>query len=140
MRLRLHRTSQNEERTLGVIRIGDALLYTVEKPWVENVPGESCVPTGFYVLEPHNGKRFRDTWALVGQTVSHLPEPGIRRFACVFHAGNTAADVSGCIAPGMSAEPDGVVDSLSAMAVLRMHLGGEGPHFLNITRTTEKEK
>ena len=139
MRITLCRTDQDENRTLGSIKVGDRVIHTVERPWLDNKPGESCVPDGFYYLEPHIGGRFTDTWALVGETVSHYEDPNLERFAVLFHAGNTANDVIGCIAPGIEKTDDGVLRSREAMEHLRDYLGADGPHFLTIkTRLLKK--
>lgn len=99
------------------------------------------VPPGFYLLEPHGWApdsvvRFRQTWALVGHDVSHFPEPGVRRSAILFHAGNRDRDTRGCILVGMTrgvvgGEP-GVLDSRVAMERLRDLIGGGRPAYLTI--------
>lgn len=110
--------------TFGKLVLGDLELYTVERPWLNNQPRVSCVPEGSYTLEPHSGGKYTDTWALVGDTVSHWPDEGKRRSTCVFHAGNTYEDVKGCIAPGLSLDPErwGVRESRIAVEALRKEM------------------
>ena len=97
----LERFCYSPNGTFGRLIVGDLKLWTVEQPWNNNKARESCVPEGEYTLEHHEGSKYRDTWALVGETVSHWPGEGKPRSTCVFHKGNTAGNVLGCIAPGL---------------------------------------
>ena len=110
--------------TFGRLIVGDHVLYTVEQEWQDNEPRESCVPEGVYTLEPHTGSKYKDTWALVGETVSHWPGEGKRRSTCVFHKGNTQDNVLGCIAPGTALNPHAwaVSHSADAMGILRREM------------------
>jgi hypothetical protein len=72
---------------------------SVERNWHGNVAGLSCVPAGFYYLEPHNGTKYQDTWALIGAEVSHQAE-GLARSACVLHWSPSGAGLEGCISAG----------------------------------------
>lgn len=110
--------------TFGRLFVGDVELYTVEPPWMDNQVGISCVPEGEYWLEPHSSQKFPDTWALVGETVSHWPNEGKPRSAILFHVGNTMIDVRGCIAPGMFLNEHawGVISSRTAMDKLRLEM------------------
>lgn len=83
-----------------------------------------CVP---HAWEPSSPLRFKRTWALVGNDVSHQPEPGIARSAVLIHAGNVDDDTLGCILVGqrrgvVRGEP-GVLDSVKAMDSLRDLIG-----------------
>lgn len=126
--------------TEGRLFVGDHLLWTVEDPWNDNKPFDSCVPDGVYDLVPHHSPKHPDTWALVNPDLDiyRLPDDrpnGKGRFAILIHAGNWETDVEGCIAPGMSPALHGdrpmVVRSQTAMALLRKELG-EGSHTLQI--------
>ena len=110
--------------TFGRLLVGDLELWTVEQPWLNNEVRRSCVPEGDYTLFAHESSRYKDTWALVGETVSHWPGEGKQRSTCVFHAGNTADDVKGCVAPGLSLNEHawGVISSRRAMDALRKEL------------------
>lgn len=123
------RRYQTARCTLGILYASGEPweLFTLERPWQENAPRISCVPDGVYSLEPHNGTRWKDTWALVGQTVSHFPGEGKPRSACVFHPANLPSELMGCIAVGIGAfvhDPQGftLVDSRAGMDRLRKSL------------------
>lgn len=80
-------------------------FYTVERPWLDNEVGVSCVPLGEYGLiwlpttTPVPAKYNGHTWYLEGDTVGL--EPGQKqRSRVAVHIGNTMADLRGCIAPG----------------------------------------
>ncbi len=92
-----------DERTIGELWCeGEWVAFTME-PGFADVDAPR-VPFGFYHLERHDlaEYKYRDTWALVGETVSHQPEEGIARSAVLFHKGNWDEDTVGCILLGMT--------------------------------------
>lgn len=128
MTIKLERIAYTPQGTFGRIHVGMQEVYTIERPWLDNWPSVSCVPVGMYELSPHSSTRYPETWALVGDTVSHFPDPAKPRSAILLHVGNTIADLSGCIAPGLDL---GVINgawavlrSADAMNLLRQHIGG----------------
>jgi hypothetical protein len=84
----------------GRIVYGDFRAFTVERPWANNTPRESCIPDGEYNLKWYDSPKFGPTWAIVGGTVSLFPEAGKARAAVLIHKGNTMDDLLGCIALG----------------------------------------
>ena len=132
----LERFCYSPNGVFGRLIVGDLHLWTVEQIWRNNEPRRSCIPEGDYILEPHESSRYPDTWALVGDTVSHWPGEGKLRSACVFHAGNTSKDVLGCIAPGLGLNENawGVVSSRRAMDALRKELYATQARTLKITQ------
>lgn len=86
--------------TFGRLVYGDFRAFTVERPWADNKPRESCIPDGSYTLQWYNSPKFGPTWAVIGDTVSLFPEPGKARAAILIHKGNTMDDVIGCIVLG----------------------------------------
>ena len=143
MKLRLHRIYL-EEATLGVLELPASVpeahrrLWTLEDKFDGNQPG-TCVPEGRYKLERHEGKVWKNTWALVGETVSHWPDPAFKRSAILIHAGNTTDDVRGCILVGLDVQfgleqAPAVFASGSALTRLIRHLAGEPEHELVIQR------
>lgn len=62
--------------------------FTLEKPWVFNLPDISCIPAGHYtcqkIISPTFGKTFK---------ILNVPD----RTDCFFHWGNTVDDTEGCI-------------------------------------------
>ena len=92
MRLRLERRAYLPHCTIGVLTYGDErTLVTMERPWRENEAFVSCIPEGRYSCKRYHSKKFEDTWEVRG-----VPS----REYILFHAGNSAADVQGCIALG----------------------------------------
>ena len=86
--------------TVGVLTLpsGNA-LYTMERPWLNNQPHVSCVPTGRYLLE------------LVPSPLVTRITKGKHKFAfrlinvsgrshILIHPANKALELQGCIAPG----------------------------------------
>ena len=89
-----------ESGTLGSMVLPSGLkLYTIERPWLNNEPFVSCVPEGVYTLEYHRYKGKLDTWALVGDTVSHFPSDKARNLILI-HPANKVHELQGCIATG----------------------------------------
>jgi hypothetical protein len=140
MKLWLHRLYLRRA-TCGVLELEDGfVLATLEDTFKGNGP-DSCVPEGSYQLVPHSGPKYRDTWALVGATVSHQPAAGKARSAILFHGGDTVEDTRGCILVGRehyyAPRPEHDVDlsgGVLAMQALRAHLAGEREHVLYIQR------
>ena len=105
------------------------LCYTIERPWLNNQPATagqpgtgSCVPEGSYVLEPYTRPSGQAAFIISGDKhVCKFPdEISAKRPRCLIlmHAGNTADDVCGCIAPGLEYAPGRVNRSRDAMAAL----------------------
>lgn len=84
----------------GRLVYGDFRAFTVERPWANNAARESCIPDGEYTLQWYNSPKFGPTWAVIGDTVSLFPTPGVARSAVLIHKGNTMDDLLGCIALG----------------------------------------
>ena len=113
VRLTLLRKSL-ERCTLGEMSVYGRVLYTIERPWIADhlypagYLGRSCVPLGRYQLIHHNGSIFKNVWALVNEDLHVYHQPAdvplhkrhFARTAILIHAGNTVANVIGCIAPG----------------------------------------
>ena len=109
---------------------------TCEREWARNVAGQSCVPTGFYVLEPHNGAKYEGTYALIGESVGHFAAPGIPRSACVLHWASIGRHLKGCIAVGervLWSPAGGRLDGRACIASVLDALNRlDGPHYLTI--------
>ena len=106
------------DRTLGRLKIDDLELWTIERPWLNNVAFKSCIPAGQYKVKRTNSPRFGpDTWQ-----VQDVPD----RTHILFHVANTSADVVGCIGCGLSLYADlhGVGNSRKAMAKFDSYLAG----------------
>lgn len=97
----LKRFISTDKGTFGVLTVGDKSFFTVEKPWDNNTPYKSCVPSGEYTLVPH-GVYGKDGQVLcmIGEGVTHYETPESKRFACLIHTANYESDVVGCIGLG----------------------------------------
>lgn len=123
--------------TLGKLRIvGDVVVQTIERPWLNNTKGVSCVPKGVYRLERHSSEAYPKTWALVNRElgVIHYPDAKLpnARTVVLIHAANKASELRGCIAPGILRAGDSVVRSRDAMTLLSMLVSWDDTHTLEI--------
>lgn len=102
MRLLLTRRWKHSESqsVFGTLTGPNASFITCEREWRNNEAGKSCVPANtFYLLKPHDGTKYKKTFALVGDTVSAGPGE-VARYACVFHKATRGSQLQGCIALG----------------------------------------
>jgi hypothetical protein len=88
----LERFAYSPHGTFGRLRVGEFTCYTVERPWQNNEPRESCIPEGKYPMML--GRYNRGGYP----AYEVLGVPG--RSLIKIHIGNTIDDVVGCIAPG----------------------------------------
>lgn len=123
------------ERTFGELSEASHgfVCYTMEPSLSDFAP---LIPPGMYDLTPHNGPRFKNTWAVVGNGITHQPSPGALRSAILFHAGNLDDATKGCILVGLSigrlSGEHALLQSQAAMTALRNVLG-TSPAKLTIT-------
>lgn len=103
MALHLRRiTSNTPFGVFGEVYLNeDFLCYTVEQPWRNNEPFHSCIPSGVYTVEPYDSPNKGDVLIIHGGAVSKFKDPNHRRYGCLFHVANRAAELEGCIAPGV---------------------------------------
>ena len=112
----------------SILAYGEVRCWVMEREWQFNRPGTG-VPKDEYRLERHNGTKYKDTWALIGDGVSHMQTPGIPRYACVIHAASYPSNLKGCLAPATGITPHGLtVNSEKATAMLLADLGREDSH------------
>lgn len=91
MELLLQRT-YNPLGTNGLLTCNDIFIaYTIELPWRNNMPSESCIPEGRYQLE----ERYSEKHKL------HLILRGIpgRTLILIHRANDAGRQLKGCIAP-----------------------------------------
>lgn len=130
--------------TFGVFTLPSGReLYTVERPWLQNKPFESCIPEGVYrlkkrrsnVVKTTSGGEYLDGWEVTGV-------PG--RSLIMLHVANWPRNVEGCIGVGLAygilsgslAVLSGslaVLNSLNAFRILMDELDGDTEHDLHIT-------
>lgn len=87
------------ECTIGRLYLDrEPLYYTIERPWVNNTPFVSCIPTGRYPVTRVDSPSYgEDTWM-----VDEVPN----RTHILFHVANVADNVQGCIGMGMDLYTD----------------------------------
>lgn len=79
--------------TFGEMMVAGCLLYTVERPWLENRPLISCIPEGSYACQPR--MFFRGNYPAI--EVTGVPD----RTYILFHKANLPEQLGGCIAPAI---------------------------------------
>ena len=84
---------------------GSLLMWIMEREWKHNQQNVSCIPRDEYILEPHSGTKYQDTFALIGDGVGHYKDEGKPRFACVIHKAVFPYSLKGCLAPAKSIGP-----------------------------------
>lgn len=90
--LTLKRVSLTSYATFGVMLDGNIpFTLTLERPWLNNKKGESCIPAGEYICRRVNSPKFGNTFE-----VTNVPG----RSAILFHKGNLVDDSHGCILVG----------------------------------------
>ncbi len=107
----LERYNYSETETEGHLWLNDEeFLYTLERPWIGDVPGglpfESCVPDGEYSLRQHIRPNGDSVFALWNPDLSVFYTKQERghdegRYLILIHSANWVEQVVGCIAPGM---------------------------------------
>jgi len=93
MDIALERIALLPSCTLGRIIIGCETFYTIERPWINNTPWISCIPSGSYICKRYSSDKYRKTYEITNV-------PG--RTHILFHSANYANEVAGCIALGTS--------------------------------------
>jgi hypothetical protein len=102
-------TTAHDKPTFGVLLRDDGIPFalTLERPWLSNMQGRSCIPEGRYIAKRHVSPKFGETFWL--QDV-----PG--RSEILFHKGNLMDDSHGCILVGESFNGDGIAASREGFA------------------------
>jgi|SRR5271163_3036004 len=89
---------------------GSRLCFTMELPWDDNTPDQSCIPDGTYNCVPHNSPAHPGTWQ-----VENVPG----RSEILIHTGNTEKDSLGCIIVGQTT---GTLNGLPAVLLSKAAL------------------
>jgi hypothetical protein len=91
------RIAENQDGTFGVFLEEDIpFCLTIERKWLNNEKGKSCIPVGDYLCERINSTKFGNTFE-----VKNVPN----RTEILFHKGNIMEDSHGCIVVGEQFEP-----------------------------------
>lgn len=89
MKAILKRILQRPDGMFGIFILNDfPLCVTLELPWKDNHPQESCIPAGEYICKRVNSPHHGDTFE-----VTNVPN----RTHILFHGANTIVDLLGCI-------------------------------------------
>lgn len=116
--LKLERQEFTDKQIVGSIYVdGDFICYSLERPWIDNAPNVSCIPEGIYDLQYHKYKGRLDTYALIGETVSHYPSDKARNLILI-HPANRVEELQGCIATGTEKKDGDMVLSIKAFRKL----------------------
>ena len=124
MKLEVKREPSNEICTLGALYVNDVFKYfTLEDPVRDlKIMHETAIPAGEYLINITYSNRFKCDLPIL------LNVPGFTGVR--IHPGNSAADTSGCILPGMTKGYNCVnysrvaFDALYEM-LLTAHMNGE---------------
>jgi len=125
----LVREKSTESGTYGVLTLPDGTkINTLELPWKDNKPRESCIPPGTYECTIRQSPKFGTVYEVQGVQ---------GRSAILFHAGNSAGDASrgmkadsqGCILLGLGRAMRGIqqiiTQSSAAVKLFMERLGGK---------------
>lgn len=110
--------------TLGTLQLPTGeILYTLERPWLNNERNKSCIPEGTYTctyLERSASGKYKKTYH-----VQNVPD----RMGILVHKGNLVSHTLGCILVGTSlghlSGREAVLGSAVGMRRLRECLGRE---------------
>ena len=90
----IKRVERSQTETVGIFLFNRQLMgFSLELPWSNNQRQISCIPAGEYLCTRIKSPKFGDVFQ-----VSNVPG----RDGILIHAGNTTADSTGCILPGLS--------------------------------------
>jgi hypothetical protein len=152
MNIELTRDTDTGVATLGHIAGFERLIYTLERPWLDNERAASCVPAGAYELEPYSSPKHGATWCLRNEALHIFGSDALTseqltggdRSMIEIHAANWPRQLLGCIALGFEQHPmldpgsgevsSAVEASADAVAFLLAQIGSLSTgHTLTIT-------
>ena len=104
----LWRTKEDQYGTHGHLEdyLGAVISYTIERPWLDNKNGISCIPLGSYQVSKFVSPSKGDVFLL-------HDVPG--RSMIEIHVANLASELEGCIAVGLDFTEQGVGRSRLAL-------------------------
>lgn len=92
MNIALKRVARTPDATYGVLLIGGTpFAVSLERPWLDNAVGKSCIPKGEYICRRVQSPKFGNTFEVTGVN---------GRLAILFHKGNISDNSHGCILVG----------------------------------------
>lgn len=129
--LRLFRYAYTPDYTEGALFLCETdsrsrfLAWTIERPYRNNEPEISAIPSDVYLVSKHRRPNGDDCFILQGRTVGLSPDDlggDCTRWGILFHSANRPDEIQGCIAPGLDRKPGRVNRSRDAMAKLRREI------------------
>ena len=92
MNLTLKRVSTGEQGTFGsLLHQNIPLVQTLERQWLDNAVGVSCIPEGAYTCRRVQSPKFGNTFEVINvEDRTHI----------LFHKGNLDSDSHGCVILG----------------------------------------
>ena len=106
-----HKNKSSDKQTIGELFMLNektcevSIFKTLELPWKNNKPFESCIPTGKYKVEKKYSPKFGpDTFTVLNVNA---------RSSIRIHAGNFYTDIEGCLLVGYGfrdINKDGIID------------------------------
>ena len=107
--IKLVRDYESLAGTHGTLTLNGAEYHTIERPDLNNLPFESCVPLGEYDLVPFDSPKFGPCYVMVNKDLNvyfkeeDVDRPSFGRYLCLFcHRGNEVENFVGCIGAGPS--------------------------------------
>lgn len=115
----LFRIKDTGKETLGMLFVFNPDLtfwscYTLERPWLQNQIGISCIPKGVYKCKMTHSPKFQK------MTYQLMSVPN--RSAIRIHSGNYNSDIEGCILLGNKLQDinkDGQLDVVNSTATIK---------------------
>jgi len=90
--LTLYRIRKSESEVCGVVCVDRLpLCFTLELPWRDNHPNESCIPDGTYRVVRVVSEKHGETVCITNVS---------NRTGILVHCGNTCRDTKGCVIVG----------------------------------------
>lgn len=127
--LHIKRVATGSQGTFGaLIYNGIPFALTLEREWLDNHRGVSCIPEGAYICKRVKSPKFGDTFEVTDvKGRSHI----------LFHKGNLADDSHGCILVGEKfgnlGSNSGILESGAGYGEFMNLLAGEQSFSLTIT-------
>ena len=101
-----------QNATTGIWTVADAIFYSIELPWDNNLNDQSCIPPGDYELIRYQSPAHGQTWCFHNPTLGVWATPdlipagtvGARSYS-ELHSANWARQLLGCCALGLNGQP-----------------------------------
>ncbi len=128
----------HDDRTFGQMTLeSGTVVYTMERPWLNNQPLVSCIPEGVYRLALRDSSVVNRTTRgkyLRGWEVTDVPN----RSFIMLHIANFPRDVEGCIGVGLKrgslAGELAILQSGKAFDLLMRELSARSEWYLEIKK------